>query len=40
MHSMISAFSVEFFVGLCYRISAYVVMNLGEDAALVAFMFC
>jgi hypothetical protein len=23
-----------------YRISAYLLMNLGEDAALVAFMFC
>lgn len=25
---------------LAYRVSAYVLMNLGEDAALVAFMFC
>jgi hypothetical protein len=23
-----------------YRVSAYVVLNLGEDAALAAFMFC
>jgi hypothetical protein len=23
-----------------YRVSSYVLMNLGEDAALVAFMFC
>jgi hypothetical protein len=23
-----------------YRASAYVVLNLGEDAALVAIMFC
>jgi hypothetical protein len=23
-----------------YRVSAYVVLNLGEDAALVAIMFC
>jgi hypothetical protein len=23
-----------------YRISAYLVLNLGEDAALVAVMFC
>jgi hypothetical protein len=25
---------------LSYRFSAYVLINLGEDAALVAFMFC
>jgi hypothetical protein len=25
---------------LAYRFSAYVLMNLGEDAAMVAFMFC
>ena len=25
---------------LAYRVSAYVLMNLGEDAALVALMFC
>lgn len=25
---------------LVYRVSAYVLMNLGEDAALVALMFC
>jgi hypothetical protein len=23
-----------------YRLSAYVVLNLGEDAALAAFIFC
>ncbi len=25
---------------LLYRLSAYALMNLGEDAAIVAFMFC
>jgi hypothetical protein len=25
---------------LAYRIASYVVLNLGEDAALVALMFC
>ena len=25
---------------ISYRLAAYVVMNLGEDAAMVAFMFC
>ncbi len=25
---------------LVYKASAYVLMNLGEDAALVALMFC
>jgi hypothetical protein len=25
---------------LVYKVSAYVLMNLGEDAALVALMFC
>lgn len=25
---------------ITYRVAAYVVMNLGEDAAMVAFMFC
>jgi len=25
---------------LAYRVAAYVLMNLGEDAAMVAFMFC
>jgi len=25
---------------LSYRLSAYLLMNLGEDAALVAFVFC
>jgi hypothetical protein len=25
---------------LAYRIVSYVVLNLGEDAALVALMFC
>jgi hypothetical protein len=30
-------FEVALYAG--YRASAYVLMNLGEDAALVAFMF-
>ena len=25
---------------LAYRLADYVVLNLGEDAAMVAFMFC
>ena len=25
---------------LAYRVSSYALMNLGEDAAMVAFMFC
>lgn len=25
---------------LAYRLAAYAVFNLGEDAAMVAFMFC
>jgi hypothetical protein len=25
---------------LSYRVADYVVLNLGEDAAMVAFMFC
>lgn len=32
--------AVETALYLTYRIAAYVVVNLGEDAALVAFMFC
>jgi hypothetical protein len=31
---------LDVLVYLCYKMSAYVVLNLGEDAALVAFMFC
>ena len=31
---------VDAFIYLCYKVSAYVVINLGEDAAWVAFMFC
>jgi hypothetical protein len=30
----------DLFIYLCYKVSAYVVLNLGEDAALVALMFC
>jgi hypothetical protein len=30
----------DLLIYLCYKVSAYVVLNLGEDAALVAFMFC
>jgi len=25
---------------MVYRLASYVVLNLGEDAALLAFMFC
>ncbi len=31
---------IEALYYLAYRVAAYVLMNLGEDAALVAFMFC
>jgi hypothetical protein len=31
---------LETLVYWLYRASAYVVLNLGEDAALVAIMFC
>lgn len=34
------SWSVEAGWYLVYRVSAYVLMNLGEDAAMVAFMFC
>lgn len=32
--------SGEHFMALTYRISAYALMNLGEDVALLALMFC
>jgi hypothetical protein len=40
--SMITTQSAKLdaFIYLCYKVSAYVVVNLGEDAAWVAFMFC
>ena len=31
---------IEALYYLAYRAAAYFLMNLGEDAALVAFMFC
>lgn len=32
--------SVEHFMALGYRISAYTLMNLADDVALLALMFC
>ncbi len=32
--------SVEHFVALGYRISAYALLNLADDVALLALMFC
>jgi hypothetical protein len=32
--------NAESFWYLAYKLSAYVLMNLGEDAALVALVFC
>ena len=32
--------SAEHFVALGYRISAYALMNLADDVALLALMFC
>jgi len=36
----ISNSKADWLLYLCYQASAYVVMNLGEDTALVALMFC
>jgi hypothetical protein len=32
--------SGEHFTALAYRISAYALMNLGDDVAILALMFC
>lgn len=32
--------ALESLVYLSYRLSAYLLLNLGEDAALVAIIFC
>jgi hypothetical protein len=37
---MTTPFQSDTFAYWAYRLSAYVVLNLGEDAALVAVMFC
>lgn len=32
--------SMDTMVYLAYRLASYLTLNLGEDAAILAFMFC
>ena len=40
MHAMSASDFYDHAVLLLYRVGAYVALNLGEDAALLALVFC